>query len=312
MMNRTDRHFRVLLRHLAPKALLYTEMVVADAIRYGSSTNALSHSPSEYPLIVQFGGSNPETLRIASQKAENQGFDGINLNIGCPSNRVQEGKFGVCLMLKPDLVSRCLNAMIAAVNIPISVKCRIGVDENDSYEFLTKFIKQIRDAGVNHIVIHARKAILTGLTPSENRSIPPLNYGAVRQIKLDYPDLQITLNGGLTNTNAVTEALTWADGVMIGRAAYENPGWIHELSTTLFHTEESTFDPHNLIKEYLPYIHSQLRLGIPLRHMTRHLLNIFNGQPGARSYRRTLSEESRAQTAGLETIKNAIQQMSTR
>ena len=265
MMNRTDRHFRMLLRYLAPDALLYTEMVVADAIRYGSSSRTLGHSSLENPLIVQFGGSDPETLVIACKKAEKEGFAGINLNVGCPSSRVQIGDFGVCVMLKPDLVCRCIEAMISAVDIPISVKCRLGVDEHDSYEFLSKFVQRIQGVGVKHFIIHARKAILSGLTPAQNRTIPPLNYDAVRRIKIDYPDLQITLNGGLTTTSSVNQALTWADGVMIGRASYENPRWIHELDGKLFvrlKEQYALFSYHeNLVqldlKEvFLTHIHS--------------------------------------------------------
>ena len=309
MMNRTDQHFRMLLRIVAPDALLYTEMVVADAIRYGASPRSLTHSPLENPLIVQFGGSDPETLVIACKKAEREGFAGINLNVGCPSNRVQKGNFGVCLMLKPDLVCRCIEAMMSAVDIPISVKCRLGVDEHDRYEFLSDFIQRVHGVGVNHFIIHARKAILGGLTPAQNRTIPPLNYGSVRQIKIDYPDLQITLNGGLTTTSSVNQALSWADGVMIGRAAYENPRWIHELNGNLFRKVEVPFDPLKLVDEYMPYMQSQLNIDTPLKHMTRHLLNLFNGQPGAKSYRRKLTDQSRLATAGLETLRNALREI---
>ncbi len=312
MMDYTDRHFRYLCRLLSPHCWLYTEMVTTGAILYGDKSAHLRYHASEHPLALQLGGSDPNDLAICSQIAEEWGYDEINLNVGCPSDRVQKGRFGACLMKEPDLVVDCLSAMQAAANIPITIKTRIGVDEHDSYDFLQQFIDKVAATGCITWIIHARKAWLKGLSPKENREIPPLHYETVYRIKQDFPHLTILLNGGVKTSHEVVQHLKYVDGVMIGREVYQNPLLLSELSF-LFAGEEYLATKPNLLdvlSNYMKYMMSQMAEGVPMQAMSKHLMGLFHKKAGARSWRRFLSEELRLLgEAGLEGLMAKAQKM---
>lgn len=308
MMDWTDRHCRYFMRLLSPHAWLYTEMVTAAAIHHGDSDRFLRFNESEHPVALQLGGSDPELMASATRKAGEYGYDEININVGCPSDRVQSGQFGACLMASPDLVAENYRAMSNETDIPITIKSRIGIDDMDSEEFLRKFVDTLAEAGCHKFVIHARIAILAGLSPKENRSIPPLNYERVYQLKQDYPELEIAINGGLTTIDAVDAALEHVDGAMIGRQAYHQPYFLAEL--------EHHFDPETplpqreaVVEEMLPYIDGVLSNGEPLGRVTRHMLGLYAGQPGARAWRRYISEHAYNKGAGTEVLVNALNQM---
>jgi len=287
MMERTDRHCRYILRLLAPHAWLYTEMVTARALAFGDRERLLAFSPEEHPVALQLGGADPGELAAAARHGEEAGYDEINLNVGCPSDRVQAGCFGAALMREPDRVAECLVAMCEAVGVPVTVKTRIGVDDHDSYDFLARFVRTIADAGCRTVIVHARKAWLKGLSPKQNREIPPLDYERVYRLKRDFPELEIVINGGFTRLEPSAAQLGRVDGVMLGRAAYDDPWLIAELDARLF---GGTLPAGRtaVVRRLLPYLERELERGTPLKSMTRHLLGLFTGRPGARRWRRSL------------------------
>lgn len=308
MMDWTDRHCRYFMRLLSPSALLYTEMVTAAAIHHGDAERLLRYSGEEHPIALQLGGSNSEWMASATRKAAEFAYDEININVGCPSDRVQSGQFGACLMAQPETVADCYRAMKAETDIPITVKTRVGIDDRDSDEFLWRFVDTLAAAGCRKFIVHARIAILEGLSPKENRTVPPLNYDRVYRLKRDRPERSIVINGGIAEISQVEAALQQVDGVMIGRQAYHQPYFLAEL--------EQHFDPawplptrREVVEKMLPYIESVLSSGEPLHRVTRHMLGLYAGQPGARAWRRTISENAHRQGAGTELIINALNAM---
>jgi tRNA-dihydrouridine synthase A len=309
MLDWTDRHCRFFLRLLTRHTLLYTEMVTTWAVLQGDRERLLAYDPAEHPLALQLGGSEPGELARCAGIAAEFGYDEVNLNVGCPSDRVQSGRFGACLMAEPDLVAECVAAMRAAVNLPVTVKTRIGIDGRDSYEELVDFVARVAMGGCEVFVIHARKAWLNGLSPKENRQIPPLRYEIVHRIKRDFPGLTVVLNGGLTDLDQVAEQLRQVDGVMIGRAAYENPYLLAGVDRRFFGSSAPPSSRHQVIRALLPYVEAQLRQGTPLHCMTRHILGLFQGVPGARAWRRHLSERACRHGAGVEVLEAALREV---
>lgn len=307
MMDWTDRHDRYFLRLIAPNVLLYTEMITAQALKHGDRERLLKFDPAEHPCALQLGGSDPLLLAQSAKMGEDFGYDEINLNVGCPSPRVSAGRFGACLMFEPNLVADCISAMQANVKVPVTVKCRIGVDDHDSYDALHHFIQLIRSAGCRTFIIHARKAWLKGLSPKENREIPPLHYDVVYKVKQDFPDLTIILNGGLKTTADIDVVLPQVDGVMIGRAAYHQPYLLAEIQSRYFQT--LPLMRHEVIQRMLPYIEAEIAAGTRLSSITRHILGLFQGQPKANTWRRYLSENSHLANAGVDCVKQALQLM---
>lgn len=312
MMDWTDRHERAFLRCLSRRTLLYTEMVVTGAILYGKNRERFLgfNADIEHPVALQLGGSDPRELEQCTRIAAEWGYDEVNLNCGCPSDRVSAGRFGACLMAEPALVADCLAAMREAVPAggpEVTVKHRIGIDDLDSYDALTRFVDTVAGSGVRSFTVHARKAWLQGLSPKENREIPPLRHDVVHQLKRDFPDLEIILNGGIRSVPEALEHIGPTDGVMIGRAGYETPWCLHEADRLIWndpaHEPESR---HAVVRRYLPYVQARLDEGVFLKHMTRHILGLFQGIPGARAWRRTLSEKAVAKTAGVEVIEEAL------
>ena len=307
MMEWTDRHDRVFLRQFSRHTLLYTEMVTSAALKYGNAGYLLKHNPSEHPVALQLGGSDPGELSEAAVLGEQAGFDEINLNVGCPSSRVQSGAFGVCLMATPDRVARCIRSMRKAVAIEVTVKCRIGIDDQDSEQFLMGFVEQVMAAGCRTFIIHARKAILQGLSPKENREIPPLNYDRVRKVKEMYPELNVVINGGITSLDQASELLLNLDGVMLGREVYQNPYILHSVDARIFGQADTPARSRiDYLNAYLPYVASELEKGTPLKHISRHLLGLFKGQKGGKQFRRHLSENSQHKDAGLAVLRDAL------
>lgn len=309
MMNCTDRHDRYFLRLIAPSVLLYTEMVTTGALIHGDRHRFLAYDPLEHPVALQVGGNNPKQLADCALFAEQYGYDEINLNVGCPSDRVQSGQFGACLMLQPELVAECVSAMMARVKIPVSVKCRIGVDDQDSYAELVNFIEKIAKVGCKIFIIHARKAWLTGLSPKENRDIPPLRYEIVHQLKNDFPDLTIIINGGIKTVAAAVEQLQFCDGVMIGREAYSNPYFLSQLEEKIFNNKNIN-TREVIIEKLIPYIEQQLKEKTKLSSITRHILGLFQGQPGARHWRRYISEYAHLPGARVDVLTSALAKLS--
>ena len=309
MMDRTDRHFRYFLRLISKHVLLYTEMVTSGAIIHGDRDRFLYYSPSEHPLALQIGGSDPNDLAICAEIAEENGFDEVNLNIGCPSDRVQTGKFGACLMAEPELVADCIAAMNSKVDIPITIKTRIGIDNYETYDELVTFVDLTRQAGCKTFIIHARMAWLAGLSPKENRDIPPLQYDTVYQLKKDIPRLEIVINGGFTSMEQVTEQYRYVDGVMIGRAVYANPYLLAKVDQIVFGEQYPVISRREILEKYIDYIKDNLEQGIYLNHMVRHILGLFQGQFGARNFRRIISENAYQQGAGIEVLKKATAQL---
>lgn len=305
MMDWTDRHCRVFHRCLSKRALLWTEMVTADAVIHGNRERLIGYDDVEHPLVLQLGGSEPVKLAEAARIAEGFGYDEVNLNCGCPSERVQSGAFGACLMAEPDLVADCVAAMKAAVSIPVTVKCRIAIDDLPERETLFTFIEKVSAAGCNVFTVHARKAWLKGLSPKENRDIPPLDYELVAELKAARPDLTLILNGGIPDIAACTEHLKRFDGVMLGRAAYQTPAILGEVDAVLF-GEGEVLSPFEAVEAYRPYMAARLAEGTGLHAMTRHMLGLFNGRPGARLWRRTLSERAPRAGAGLDVLDAAL------
>jgi tRNA-dihydrouridine synthase A len=304
MMDWTDRHCRYFLRLLAPHALLYTEMVTAQAIRHGDRERLLGFDPFEQPVALQLGGSEPEVLAEAARVGADYGYDEINLNVGCPSDRVQSGRFGACLMAEPVLVRDCVAAMRAAVEVPVTVKSRIGIDEHEDYGFLRDFVGTVAESGCTVFVVHARKAILAGLSPKENREIPPLRYEFVYRLKQEFPQLTVVLNGGVRDLASVRAHLEHVDGVMIGREAYHNPWFLTELEQALGVRPPKR---EEVMGRFMEYMAGQLERGVRLSAMTRHVLGLYLGQPGARRWRRQLAEGACRPGAGLEVVRAAME-----
>ena len=305
MLDWTDRFDRYFLRLITRHTLLYTEMVTTGALLHGDRERFLRFDVSEHPLALQLGGSDPQALAACARLAEERGYDEVNLNLGCPSDRVQSGRFGACLMAKPALVAECMQAMIKAVQIPITIKTRIGIDDQDSYEELTAFVGQVAEAGCRTFIVHARKAWLQGLSPKENREIPPLHYERVHQLKQDFPQLEITINGGIKTLDQAEEQLKQVDGVMIGREAYHNPWILAEADQRLYGDDHPIPTRHEVIERLLPFVELELSQGTRLQQITRHILGIFQGMPGARAWRRHLSENAHCKGAGPEIIQQA-------
>ena len=301
MLDWTDRHFRFFARLISRHTLLYTEMLTTAALIHGDRERLLGYDPREKPLAVQFGGSDPTELARCARMAAEWGYDEVNLNVGCPSDRVQQGRFGACLMAEPLLVADCVAAMTNAVDIPVTVKTRIGIDERDSYEELVHFIATVEAGGCNTFIIHARKAWLKGLSPKENREIPPLQYDVVAAIKRDFPALNIVLNGGILDLDQAEQALTGLDGAMIGRAAYHNPYLLADVDRRFYGDDHPIPTRHELVERLLPYVSERLHTGERLHNLTRHLLGLYHGQPGGRAFRRHLSEKA-GQYAGGATL----------
>lgn len=310
MLDWTDRHCRFFLRLLSRHTLLYTEMVTTGAVLHGNRRRWLAYDPAEQPLALQLGGSDPAELAQCARIAADFGYSEVNLNVGCPSDRVQSGRFGACLMAEPKRVADGVAAMQAATALPVTVKTRIGIDGHDSYEELADFIAQVAAGGCEVFIIHARKAWLNGLSPKQNREIPPLRHDVVHQIKQDFPHLTIILNGGLSNLDQISEHLSRVDGVMIGRAAYENPYLLAEVDSHFFGSAKPAVSRHAIVEAFLPYVNRQLQQGVPLHSMTRHILGLFQGIPGARAWRRTLSEHAHQREAGVEVLEAALRQAS--
>ena len=306
MMDWTDRHCRYFLRLMSKRAWLYTEMVTTGAIQFGDKERFLAFDPAEHPIALQLGGSDPEALAEVAAEGEQFGYDAININVGCPSDRVRNGRFGACLMAEPDLVADGIRAMRERIDLPVTVKTRIGIDDRDDYGFLRDFVGKIREAGCRHVIIHARKAILAGLSPKENREIPPLDYPRVRRLKRDFPDLTVILNGGLKTPPQIHAEIDYVDGVMIGREAYQNPYSLIAMEEALLGRDEAAPTRHDIVRRFLPYVDAQRAAGVPLKSMTRHILGLFNGLPGARSWRRHLSEEAVCEGAGPDVIEAAL------
>ena len=305
MMDWTDRHCRMLHRTLSSRALLYTEMLTTGAVLHGDRSRLLAFDAGEHPVALQLGGSEPAELAAAARIGEAQGYDEINLNVGCPSDRVQSGRFGACLMREPELVAEGMSAMAAAVKIPVTVKCRIGVDEQDPEESLFRLVDLCAQAGVRRFVVHARKALLKGLSPKENREVPPLDYPLVYRLKAARPDLTIVINGGIGSLAQAQAHLAHVDGVMLGRAAYHTPGLLGEADARLFGDAE-VVAPAQAVARFRPYIARELAAGTHLAAMTRHMLGLFHGAPGARTWRRILTVESIRPGAGLEVVDAAL------
>ena len=307
MMDWTDRHCRYFHRILSRRVKLYTEMVTTGALIHGPRARLLAYHPDEHPVALQLGGSEPEDLALCARMAEDAGYDEVNLNIGCPSERVQKGAFGACLMREPDLVASCVAAMQAAVKIPVTVKCRIGVDDQDARESLFGFIERLSGAGCRHFVVHARKAWLKGLSPKENRDIPPLDYPLVHEVKRRWPQLHIGINGGITTLEACNEHLGHVDSVMVGRAAYQTPALLLDVDRTVFGSSDPALSRDEALERFMPYVEGELSRGTPLHAMTRHVLGLYNGLPGARIFRRHLSENAVKPGAGVEVLREAIE-----
>jgi tRNA-dihydrouridine synthase A len=309
MLEWTDRHCRYFLRQFSRHCLLYTEMVTSGALLRGNPGQLLEFNAAEHPLALQLGGSDPAALAAAAHIGEDYGYDEINLNLGCPSNRVQSGRFGACLMAEPEHSAACVAAMNAAVSIPVTVKTRIGVDERDSHAFLHGFIAHLREAGCRTVILHARKAILKGLSPKQNRSVPPLDYDAVYRIKADFPELEIVLNGGVTTLEAAAQHLQRVDGVMLGRAAYHNPCLLAGVDS-IFHAAGQPPPTREMILDrMLAYIRGELENGTALKHITRHMMGLYQGIPGARAWRRYLGQQAAAPTAGIEILQHAFEEI---
>ncbi|WP_438971410.1 tRNA dihydrouridine(20/20a) synthase DusA [Methylophaga sp.] len=306
MLDWTDRDCRYLLRLISSHCLLYTEMVTTGALIHGDRDRFLAHEELEYPLALQLGGSDPKDLAECARMGEDAGYDEINLNVGCPSDRVQSGRFGACLMAEPDLVAEGVAAMQQQVDIPVTVKTRLGIDEQDSYEFLSDFIDKVSAAGCEIFILHARKAWLKGLSPKENRDVPPLDYERVYQIKKDFPQLHIDINGGIHSLDDVRQHLQNVDGVMMGRAVYHNPYLLADADTAVFSGDGNVLSRHQIIEAMLPYIEKRMREGRPLKSITRHMLGVFQGQPGARRWRRHLSENAHLPGAGIHILREAL------
>ena len=306
MMDYTDRHCRYLLRLLSPHVLLYTEMVTAQALVHGDVERLLGFDASEHPVALQLGGSDPVLLARAARMGAERGYDEINLNVGCPSDRVQSGRFGACLMAEPELVADCMRAMIEAVSIPVTVKCRIGIDDRDDYAFFDHFVQVVRETGVSVFIVHARKAHLKGLSPKENREVPPLRYDVPARLKAEHPDLTVILNGGLKSAEQVREWMPRFDGVMLGRQAYQEPYLLAQLEAEWMNPGAELLQRHQVVERYAAYVARMVQAGHRLPLLLRHIHGLYAGIPNARSWRRYLSEQGNRAGAGAEVLSNSL------
>ncbi|MCK5810612.1 MAG: tRNA dihydrouridine(20/20a) synthase DusA [Cocleimonas sp.] len=306
MLDWTDRHERYFLRLMSRYAYLYTEMVTTGALIHGDRDRYLKFNAEEQPVALQLGGSNPKDLAECAKMAQDSGYNEVNLNVGCPSERVQKGAFGACLMAEPHLIAECVDAMRLAVNIPITVKNRIAIDEQDEEQSLRQFIEVVSQAGCDTFIVHARKAWLKGLSPKENRDVPPLNYDLVYQIKREYPQLDIIINGGIKTIEASQDHLQQVDGVMLGREVYHNPYLMMQVDATIYDDVGEIFSRKKILQQYFIYIEQQLGQGAYLKHMSRHLLGLFQGKPGAKAWRRFISENAYKEGAGIEVLEQAM------
>jgi tRNA-dihydrouridine synthase A len=306
MMDCTDRHDRYFLRQISRHALLYTEMLTADAVIHGDRERLLGFDAAEHPVALQLGGAEPAKMAEAARIGADWGYDEININVGCPSDRVQSGRFGACLMAEPDTVAACLAAMRAAVEVPVTVKCRLGIDDRDDYGFLRAFAERMAAAGCETLIVHARKAILSGLSPKQNREVPPLHYDRVYRLKRELPDLQVIINGGIASLDEAEAHLAQVDGVMLGRAAYHDPYLLAEVDRRLFADVHPVASRRDVALAMLPYIEAQRHAGVRLNAITRHMMGLFLGQPGARAWRRYLSENACRADAGEEVVRDAL------
>lgn len=305
MLDWTDKHCRYFHRKLSRHAVLYTEMVTTGAILFGKG-DYLGFNEAEHPVVVQLGGSDPAAMAESARRCQAQGYDAININVGCPSDRVQNGMFGACLMAQPAVVASCVEAMKQVVDIPITVKTRIGIDDSDDMQFLTDFIGTVEQAGCQQFIVHARKAWLKGLSPKENREIPPLNYPRVYQLKQQFPHLDISINGGIKTVAETLQHLQHLDGVMIGREAYTNPMLLAEIDAAIYQDHTAPTTPHQIVREMIPYIESQMNQGARFWHVARHMLGLFQGVTGARQWRRHLSEHGHLAGSGPEVLEKAL------
>jgi len=308
MMDWTNRHCRYFMRLISPNALLYTEMVTAHALLNSPSSRLLAFSDFEQPVALQLGGANPEDLAVASKIGADYGYSEINLNVGCPSDRVQSGQFGACLMKTPKIVADCVAAMSNQVKIPVTVKTRLGVDHDDSYEFLAEFISTVASAGVNTFIVHARKAWLSGLSPKQNRSVPPLDYSKVIRLKEDFPELEIIINGGISTIAEVMPMLQRLDGVMLGRAAYHNPKLLEECEQHIFN-QSLKLDYNKVIHDYCEYMREQMQLGVRIKVLLKPIFGLFHASHGAKTWRRSLTAYSQIETFNIDDLQTIAQQL---
>lgn len=311
-MDWSDRHCRMFWRQLTQETLLYTEMVTSGALLFGDTARHLNYNAEEHPVALQLGGSDPAALARCAVLAQQWQYDEVNLNCGCPSDRVQNGAFGACLMAKPELVADCIKAMQDACDIPVTIKHRIGIDDMESYEQLAHFVDVVAATGCKTFIVHARKAWLKGLSPKENREIPPLHYDWVYRLKLDFPNLEIILNGGISTLTNSNNLLQHVDGIMLGRAAYHDPYLLANVDQTLFGMDKPVKTRQQVMLDFMPYMEQQLAQGVALHHMTRHILGLFQGVPGAKCFRRTISENAHGKNAGIEIVEQALNEVLSR
>ena len=305
MMDCTDRHDRYFLRLISKNVMLYSEMVVTKAVLRGDKHKLLMFNDMEKPLALQVGGSDKKELAEVAKIAEDYGYDEININLGCPSKKVQKNSFGACLMKEPDLVADCLNEMVNACNIPVTAKTRIGVDDIEDFDYLNKFVNKIKEAGCNTIILHARKAILKGLTPKQNLSIPKLNYQRVYEIKKENPNLEVIINGGITKIEDIKKHLEICDGVMIGRAIYQNPYFLSEIEKEIFNTNKIP-SREDVVKEILKYLEEEVKAGAKVNHIMRHTVGLYHGQPGSKDWKRYLSDNMMARDSDFQKAKHIM------
>ena len=308
MMDWTDRHYRYFARLISSHTVLYTEMVTSGAITFGDQDRHLSFNKQEHPIALQLGGSNIKELVECTKIAEQRHYDEVNLNVGCPSDRVQNNMIGACLMGHAELVRDCLKAMSEASAIPVTIKHRIGIDDDDNEEFLFDFVDTVQQSGCTTFIVHARKAILNGLSPKQNRDVPPLIYDRVYRLKQAFPHLEIIINGGIKTVDDVKQHLSFVDGVMIGREAYQNPWLLADIDREIYADPKAKdVSRHEILRRFYPYVEEQLKVGQKLSYMTRHILGLFHSQPGGKRFRRYLSENAHQQSANIETLESALQ-----
>ena len=306
MLDWTDRHDRYFMRLISRHAWLYTEMVTTGAIIHGDRDRHLAFNEAEHPVALQLGGSEPADMAECARIGQDYGYDEININVGCPSERVHKGSFGACLMATPETVAECVDSMRQAVDIPVTIKTRIGIDEQEDYEHLHNFVRINREAGCRIFIVHARKAWLKGLSPKENREVPPLRYTLVYQLKQEFPDLEIIINGGLQDLDMAEQQLEHVDGVMLGRAVYHDPWLLSEVDRRFYGDDHEVASARKIIEQMYPYIEELIRDGGQLKYVTRHMLGMFHGRPGAKLWRRTLSEKAYREGAGIEVVEEAL------
>ena len=305
MMDCTDRHDRFFLRLISKNVMLYTEMVATKSALHGDRNKILSYSPEEKPLALQVGGSDKKELAEVSKIAEDMGYDEININLGCPSKKVQKNSFGACLMKEPDLVAECINNMVNSCKIPVTAKTRIGVDEIEDFEYLNNFINKIKQSGCKTVILHARKALLKGLTPKQNLNIPKLNYKMVYEIKKANPELEIIINGGVSQTEEIKKHLEHCDGVMIGRAIYQNPYFLTDIEKEIFNTNEVP-SREQIAKQIISYLEEEVKLGTKVNHVMRHTVGLYHGQPGSKDWKRYLSDNMMARDSDFQKSKHIM------